>query len=31
MNKEENVVEISPDEYREQRLQGWPGKAAAIV
>lgn len=25
------TVEISPEEYRERRLQGWPAKAAAII
>lgn len=25
------IEEVSPEEYREQRLQGWPAKAAAII
>lgn len=32
MNKnEDEVIEVSPDEYRKQRLEGWPSKAAAII
>lgn len=31
-NANESVLEeVSPEEYREQRLQGWPAKAAAII
>lgn len=33
MSKIQEAVteEISPEEYRERRLQGWPAKAAAII
>ncbi|MCK1975914.1 TRAP transporter permease [Jeotgalicoccus huakuii] len=32
MNKNEvEVIEMSPDEYRKQRLEGWPSKVAAII
>ena len=31
-NANEPVIEeVSPEEYREQRLQGWPAKTAAII
>lgn len=32
MNKNEvEVIEVSPEEYRKQRLEGWPSKVAAII
>lgn len=32
MNKHEvEVIEVSPEEYRKQRLEGWPCKVAAII
>lgn len=31
-NTHDSVIEeVSPEEYRQQRLQGWPAKAAAII